>query len=67
MNIGTLIPLIILIVIVALVIRSMVKDKKAGKSLSCGGNCGSCPMGGSCSSQASPPVEMKKEDTNDVK
>ena len=29
------------------IVRSLVKDRKQGKS-SCGGNCGHCPMGGSC-------------------
>ncbi len=33
--------------IVALIIIKLIKDKKKGKS-TCGGNCGHCPMGGSC-------------------
>ena len=36
---GTIIVGLILVLIVALIIRSMVKDKKSGKSLQCGGNC----------------------------
>ena len=36
---GTVLVLAILIVIVGCIIRSMIKDKKAGKSLQCGGNC----------------------------
>lgn len=43
---GTIIVLIVLAIIVALIIRSMVKDKKAGKSLQCGGDCSKC--GGHC-------------------
>ena len=43
---GTIIVLIVLAIIVALIIRSMVKDKKAGKSLQCGGDCSKC--GGLC-------------------
>lgn len=43
---GTFIVGGILLAIVALVIRSMVKTKKAGKSLSCGGDCSHC--GGHC-------------------
>ncbi|MCH5342965.1 MAG: FeoB-associated Cys-rich membrane protein [Acetatifactor sp.] len=39
---GTLFVLVILVVIVALIIRSMILDKKKGKSLQCGGNCSSC-------------------------
>lgn len=35
----------VLALVVGLVLRSMIRDKKAGKS-SCGGNCGSC---GACS------------------
>lgn len=37
---------IILIAVIALVIRSMVRDKKNGKSLQCGGDCSKC--GGHC-------------------
>lgn len=45
-DMGTIIVLIVLAIIVALIIRSMVKDKKAGKSLQCGGDCNKC--GGHC-------------------
>lgn len=44
---GTFITGIVLLIIVALVMRSMIRDKKAGKSLQCGGNCKNC--GGHCS------------------
>ncbi len=43
---GTLIVLAVLAGIVALVIRGMVRDKKNGKSLQCGGDCSHC--GGHC-------------------
>jgi hypothetical protein len=43
---GTVIVLLILAAIVALIIRSMVRDKKAGKSIQCGGDCKHC--GGHC-------------------
>ena len=43
---GTLIVLAIVAAAVVLAIRSMVKDKKNGKSLSCGGDCKHC--GGGC-------------------
>ncbi|MBQ7335859.1 MAG: FeoB-associated Cys-rich membrane protein [Clostridia bacterium] len=36
-----------LIAVVTLIIVSMIRDKKAGKS-SCGNSCASCPMGGKC-------------------
>ena len=45
-DMGTIIVLIVLAIIVTLIIRSMVKDKKAGKSLQCGGDCSKC--GGHC-------------------
>ena len=45
-DMGTIIVLIVLAIIVALIIRSMVKDKKAGKSLQCGGDWSKC--GGHC-------------------
>ena len=43
---GTVIVLAILTGIVALVVKSMVRDKKNGKSLHCGGDCSHC--GGHC-------------------
>ena len=46
-NIGTIIITLVLIGIVTAVILVMRRDKKKGKS-TCGGNCGHCPMGGSC-------------------
>ncbi|MBP5602435.1 MAG: FeoB-associated Cys-rich membrane protein [Treponema sp.] len=39
---GTIIISLILIVIVAIVIASMIKDKRNGRHPSCGGSCGSC-------------------------
>lgn len=43
---GTVIVLLALAGVVVLIIRSMVKDKKAGKSVQCGQNCKHC--GGHC-------------------
>ena len=40
--ISTAVVSLILIVIAALIIRQLIKDKKNGKH-SCGGNCGCCP------------------------
>lgn len=46
MNIGTVIVLLILCGVVALALRSMIRDKKSGKSLQCGMDCKNC--GGHC-------------------
>ena len=46
-NLGTILISAGLIVIVALIIRSIVRDKKAGIS-SCGAKCGACAMAGKC-------------------
>lgn len=43
---GTLIAGVIVAGVIGLVVRSMVRDKKNGKSLQCGGDCGHC--GGHC-------------------
>lgn len=43
---GTLVVGVIVLSVVALVIRGMIKDKKNGKSIQCGGDCGHC--GGHC-------------------
>ena len=40
--IGTIIVAAIIILVCVLAIRSMVKDKKSGKSVQCGGNCNNC-------------------------
>ena len=37
--VGTFIVLAVLVVIVCLIVRSMIKDKKSGKSLQCAGDC----------------------------
>ncbi len=43
---GTIIVAIGLLTVVGFIIKSMVKDKKAGKSLHCGNDCKHC--GGHC-------------------
>ncbi len=43
---GTFAVGIVLLIIVGLIIRKMIKDKKAGKSIQCGGDCKNC--GGHC-------------------
>ena len=52
-TVGTILILIIVLAVVALIIRSMVRDKRAGKSVICGVDCKSC--GGCCSSCAGCP------------
>ncbi len=39
---GTIITGIVLVGTIVLVIRSMIHDKKKGKSLQCGGDCSHC-------------------------
>lgn len=39
---GTFVVGIVLAVIVIFIIRNMIKAKKNGKSLQCGGNCSQC-------------------------
>ena len=46
-NLATILISMILLAIVVGIIVLMIKDKKKGKS-TCGGNCGHCPMSGSC-------------------
>ncbi len=56
----------VIALIVALLIRGMIRDKKVGKS-SCGGNCASCGACSSCgkcgavSAAAAGPGKRKKE------
>ena len=42
-NLGTIVVSLILVLAVVLIIRTMINDKKQGKS-SCGGNCANCRM-----------------------
>lgn len=49
-NIGTILICLVLCVTVAVIIAVIVRDRKKGKS-ACGGNCGNCPMCGSCHSR----------------
>ena len=48
-NWANILIIALVIVLVALAIRSMVHDKKAGKS-SCGCNCSNCALVGKCHS-----------------
>lgn len=43
---GTVITLAVVAAAASLAIRSMIRDKKNGKSLQCGGDCSRC--GGGC-------------------
>lgn len=47
MNAGTIFVLVLLIAVVCLIVRKMIRDKKAGRTCgscgSCGGNCSHCP------------------------
>ena len=49
-NAGTIAVTLVLAGIVALIVLRLRRDRKQGKS-SCGGNCGCCPMSGSCHKQ----------------
>ena len=44
---GTIAVALALVGLVALIIVRLRRDRKRGKS-ACGGNCGCCPMAGSC-------------------
>lgn len=49
-NAGTLVLCILLLAVVALIVRSLLRQRKQGKS-SCGCGCAHCAMHGSCHSQ----------------
>ncbi|MBR0139111.1 MAG: FeoB-associated Cys-rich membrane protein [Firmicutes bacterium] len=44
---STLIVALVLAAVVFLIVRKMIRDRKAGKH-SCGCGCSACPMSGSC-------------------
>ena len=53
-NYGSVIVVAVLLIVVALILRGIVLDRKAGRHIcggscgSCGGGCGGCPMQGRC-------------------
>ena len=56
-NIGSIVVVLFLLCVVALIVRRLALDKKAGKHIcggscgSCGGGCQGCPMAGKCHSK----------------
>ena len=44
---GTILICLVLLLVIAAILFSLRRDRKKGRSF-CGGNCGHCPMGGSC-------------------
>ena len=64
-NIGTILICAVLIAFFALLIWSLVRDKKKGKSSCCGG-CAGCAMAGHCHPNTAKPADIpenKSEDT----
>ena len=47
-NLINIVLVAVIVLVVGFLVRSMIHDKKAGKS-SCGGNCASCGACGGCS------------------
>ena len=53
-NIGSITVILVLLAVIALIIRRLILDKKAGRHIcggscgSCGGSCAGCPMRGQC-------------------
>ncbi|MGN0394079.1 MAG: FeoB-associated Cys-rich membrane protein [Coprococcus sp.] len=41
-TLGTVIAVLAVLILCFFAVRSMVKDKKTGKSIQCGGNCSKC-------------------------
>ena len=56
---GTIIVGAVLLLVVGLAVRSMIRDKKAGKSLQCGGECKNC--GGHCHYKKVDPAQKRGE------
>ena len=51
-NGGTLLVAAVLFMILASVLRKLIRDRKQGRPV-CGENCGGCPMHGTCHQKAS--------------
>ena len=56
-NWGSVLVALALAAIAALIVRGLIRDKKAGRHIcggscgSCGGSCAGCPMAGKCHSK----------------
>ena len=57
-NLGTIAVLVLVILAVILIVRKMIKDKKAGR-VSCGCNCAHCAMAGTCHYKNKKPSEKR--------
>ncbi len=67
-NIGTVLVCAVLIAVFALLIRSLVRDKKKGKSSCCGG-CAGCAMAGQCHGKGEippPPAGTSAEKAREI-
>ena len=63
-NLINIVLIAVIVLITSLLIRGMIRDRKAGKS-SCGGNCASCGACSGCSACSAcgkmcPPVKTKQ-------
>ncbi len=56
-NVGTIIVLAVLFLIVGAILVGMLRDRKKGKHISCGGNCGNC---GACAYSGKCPSKNSK-------
>lgn len=61
MNLSTFLVLCVLILMVLLCVRTIIKDRKSGKS-SCGGDCGACGSHSLCHNSQSVFEEYKKHE-----
>lgn len=59
---GTIIICLVLVAVFGLLVWSMIRDKKKGKS-SCGGCCSSCAMGCHCHSATQNSADKGKNDS----
>ena len=55
-NLINIVLVAVIVLVVGFLLRSMIRDKKAGKS-SCGGSCGSCAGCAGCSACRSPGIK----------
>ena len=60
MNLSTVVVLCVLILIISFSVRTIIKDKKSGKS-SCGGDCGACGSHSLCHDSKSLFEEYRKQ------
>ena len=60
MTMGDILVIGVLVLVIVLIVRGMIRDRKKGKCCGCSG-CSGCPSRGACSGSCNGCIAMKKD------